>query len=64
MAFFVSRQKRGNTLRKRSIRVRVRFNQSEHNRFVKLVEDSGLSQEEYLCQLVRELALGTFYMAD
>ena len=41
-----------NTLRKRSIRVSVRFNQSEHDRFVKLVEDSGLSQEEYLRQLV------------
>lgn len=42
-----------NTLRKRSIRVSVRFNQSEHDRFIKLVEDSGLSQEEYLRQLVR-----------
>lgn len=40
-------------MRKRSIRVGVRFNQSEHDRFIKLVEDSGLSQEEYLRQLVR-----------
>lgn len=40
-------------MRKRSIRVSVRFNQSEHDHFVKLVEDSGLSQEEYLRQLVR-----------
>ena len=40
-------------MRKRSIRVGVRFNQSEHERFQKLVEDSGLSQEEYLRQLVR-----------
>ena len=40
-------------MRKRSIRVSVRFNQSEHDRFIKLVEDSGLSQEEYLRQLVR-----------
>lgn len=39
-------------MRKRSIRVSVQFNQSEHDRFVKLVEDSGLSQEEYLRRLV------------
>ena len=51
MAYFFCEEV--NTLRKRSIRVGVRFNQSEHERFQKLVEDSGLSQEEYLRQLVR-----------
>ncbi len=51
MAYFLQREV--NTLRKRSIRVAVRFNQAEHERFQKLVSDSGLSQEEYLRQLVR-----------
>lgn len=40
-------------MRKRNYRVGVRFNQAEYERFLKLVEDSGLSQEEYLRQLVR-----------
>lgn len=40
-------------MRKRNIRVAVRFNQVENERFQRLVEDSGLSQEEYLRQLVR-----------
>lgn len=39
--------------RKRNYRVGVRFNQAEYERFQKLVKDSGLSQEEYLRQLVR-----------
>ena len=51
MAYFFCEEV--NSLRKQSIRVGVRFNQSEHERFQKLVEDSGLSQEEYLRQLVR-----------
>lgn len=54
MAFSIhSTPKEVNTLRKRNYRVGVRFNQAEHERFQMLVKDSGLSQEEYLRQLVR-----------
>mgnify|MGYP000186378587 FL=1 len=51
--FFHSTPKEVDTLRKRNYRVGVRFNHAEHERFQKLVKDSGLSQEEYLRQLVR-----------